>query len=216
MSRISPLSDALAGDVAHRAPRKNLFLMASLAVAGASHPVRVRNLSATGALVESARLPAAGSDLVLRRGSVEAVGTLVWTADQRGGVRFAQPIRLADWIPGGAADHQLEIDPSAAPTRADIVDIAQAPPPADNVGSPVTARIADELAFVARRLETLGADLADEPPIVVRHAAKLQELDIAVQILGHLSRVLVAPSPDAAVERIGMADLRRRLRRAAL
>ena len=74
-------------------------------------------------------------------------------------------------------------------------------------------RAADELAFVSRRLEALGSDLTDDIHVVMRHTTSLQELDISMQILGHLAVVLVAKRPADAVDAIGMTDLRRRLQR---
>ncbi|HEX9947586.1 MAG TPA: hypothetical protein VGA98_08605, partial [Allosphingosinicella sp.] len=50
------------------APRTNLLLAATAEVGGRSLPVRIRNLSETGALIEGAGLPDAGMSLVLARG----------------------------------------------------------------------------------------------------------------------------------------------------
>lgn len=73
------------------------------------------------------------------------------------------------------------------------------------------ARLAAEVDYVARMLETLGDGLGDDPLIAARHGLKLQDLDIAKQILGHLSLILVSPDREGTIARIGMAELRRRL-----
>ena len=77
-------------------------------------------------------------------------------------------------------------------------------------------RLAEELAYVGRLLESLGDDLCNEPLVVARHAEKLQNLDIASQILGHVAALLVTDQPAQAVKEIGMTSLRKRLLRVAL
>ena len=77
-------------------------------------------------------------------------------------------------------------------------------------------RLAEELAYVGRLLDSLGEELCQEALLVRRHGEKLQNLDIAAQILGHVAALLVADNPDQAVDSIGMASLRKRLLRTAL
>ena len=73
-----------------------------------------------------------------------------------------------------------------------------------------------ELAFATRKLEALASDLADDPAVVIRHAAQLQDLDITTQVLGHLTRLLGSEQPESLLAAIGMEDLRRRLERVSL
>lgn len=77
-------------------------------------------------------------------------------------------------------------------------------------------RIAEELGYVARMLEALGDDLASDRHVTARHGAKLQNLDVAMQTLGHLAIVLTAADRRSAIQKIGMAELRRRLTRKPL
>lgn len=203
-------------EAAYRAPRKNLFLTATLAADGVSRAVRVRNLSASGALVEAATLPATGGAATLQRGSLHAECVLVWQAEGRGGLKFADPIDLTEWIPGAWGDGQMQVDRAIAEARgghAAIVPPATASDACAEIEPGLLRRTADELAFVSRRLEALGDDLTNDTHVVMRHAASLQELDISMQILGHLARLLVADRPEEMVKAIGMTDLRRRLQR---
>ena len=190
-----------------RAPRKNLFLTATLAVGGIGRAVRVRNLSASGALVEGTKLPVTGDATILQRGSLSADCTIVWQVGGRGGLRFISPIDLADWVPGWTAEAPAKLDHPAA------VVPAREPAASGAIDPGLLRRAADELAFVSRRLEVLGSDLTDDIHVVMRHTTSLQELDISMQILGHLAVVLVAKRPADAVDAIGMTDLRRRLQR---
>lgn len=190
-----------------RAPRKNLFLTATLAVGGVGRAVRVRNLSASGALVEGAKLPATGVAAILQRGDVTADCAIVWQVGGRGGLHFTTPIELSDWVPGASADRQGSVDRPAA--------AAPMPDPSPDIEPGLLRRTADELAFVSRRLDALGSDLTNDVHVVMRHATSLQELDISMQILGHLATMLSADRPADAVAAIGMTDLRRRLQRNA-
>lgn len=89
--------------------RSNVFLMAVLDGAG-SRPVRVRNLSAGGALVEGAKLPAAGVRASLKRGSLNAPGEIAWTRGQHCGIRFDEAADVDEWIQRVGPEHQQRID----------------------------------------------------------------------------------------------------------
>lgn len=194
------------------APRTNLFLMATMVVDGAAHSVRVRNLSDSGALVESANLPPAGTIVVLRRGTLAAEGELMWRSDQRAGLRFVRAVDLGKWMPHGGQP-QARVNRFIAQTRPETSATKQADVTLDPAR--LNERIAEELALVARRLEGLGRDLSGDPAMVVRHANRLQEIDVSVHTLVHVGRLLTATDPSEALRTIGMADLRRRLGRAS-
>ena len=216
MPNVVPSSACDRDEAVYRSPRKNLFLTATLAADGIGRAVRVRNLSASGALVEAATLPPAGSPATLQRGSLIAHGMIVWRAEGRGGLQFADPIDLTEWIPGAAGDGQMQVDCAIAESRGACA-VADAPMAGGDAMAAIDPglrrRTADELAFVSRRLEALGDSLTNDAHVVMRHAASLQELDISMQILGHIARLLVADRPGEVVKAIGMTDLRRRLQR---
>lgn len=216
MSNVMPTSASDRDEAGRLAPRKNLFLMAMLMVGGANRAVRVRNLSASGALIEGLNLPPTGGSAILQRGSVHAECVLVWQADGHAGLRFANPITLRDWVPGASGDGQMRVDRTIAQTRATTATSSSpesAPGSFADIEPGLLGRTADELAFVSRRLEALGSDLASDPQVAMRHPASLQELDISMQILGHISSMLVAERPEELVKSIGMTELRRRLQR---
>lgn len=196
-----------------RDSRKNMFLTAILAADGVCRPVRVRNLSKSGALIQAAILPGTGVTATLRRGGLQAECLLVWQADGRAGLNFFAPINLEDWFPGEWVDGEGgDVAPDDEPEHLP-------PPVADLVaGRPevepgLLRRAAAELAFVSRRLEAVDDDLTRDHYVVVRHAASLQELGITMQIVAQLADLLVAERPDEVVRKIGMTDLRRRLQR---
>jgi len=81
--------------------RSNIFVTATLYAAGGSTPVRIRNMSRSGALVEASALPPAGTGVRLCRGSISVAGEVIWVDARKAGLRFASPTAAADWLPGG-------------------------------------------------------------------------------------------------------------------
>jgi hypothetical protein len=73
-------------------------------------------------------------------------------------------------------------------------------------------KLAEELAHVKRLLEAVGDELIAEPLFVQRHAQTLQGIDLAGQILANVASIIVAEDREEAIDRIGMEDLRARLR----
>jgi hypothetical protein len=202
-------------------PRTRLFLSATIRFDGISAPIRVRDLSARGARIEGARLPAVGIVAEVSRGELAVSGMIVWRDPKGCGMRFDAPIDLEQWMPGLAARDLIDVDDDMVAARrsgdADVLPFPSPPaPPAVALDAILPQRLAEELAFVGRLLDSLGEDLCGEPLLVMRHAEKLQNLDISAQILGHVAAVLVADRPEQAIDAISMTSLRKRLQRTAL
>ncbi len=209
------------------APRTNLLLAATAEVGGRSLPIRIRNLSETGALIEGAGLPEAGMPLILMRGDLQVAATVAWAAGSRRGVRFGGPTPVTEWTGGkprtidctGLRD-QRRVDAIQAEARADPVTgraLRSSEGPATNpVSQDLDARLADELGYVQRLLEGLGDELIADLLLIQRHGKSLQSLDLVGQILGHVAAILRAEDKAAVVEDIGMEDLRARLKRKAI
>jgi hypothetical protein len=75
------------------------------------------------------------------------------------------------------------------------------------------SRLADELEEVRRMLDRMGEELSADLQVLMRHGVPLQTVDIAGQILGYVANVVRASDPAAAVDGIGMCELRTRLQR---
>lgn len=195
--------------------RAKLFLAATLHAGGGSRNVTVRNLSLGGALIEMPSPPPVGTAVELRRAHLKAGGTIVWTGPRECGVHFDMPLALHDWLPNTSRAGQDRVDEAVAQYKSGAPAPAQPAVAGAATSSPVpgalNSRLCEELGFVARLLEALGDQLAEDLTVTARHGAKLQDLDIAIQILGHVGAILAADDPQAAIARIGMADLRRRL-----
>jgi len=162
-------------------PRTSMFVLASMASARASGPVKVRNMSPDGALIEGATLPGVGDSLSLRRGELNASGRIVWQDGGKAGVRFDHHVQVADWLPAGAARQQL-----VEQTVHELKNIPATPAPepaaprAPVAPSPVE-RV--DLLETADALDALADALAENPQVIVDHSTRLQVLDVAAQLL---------------------------------
>ena len=200
-------------------PRMNLFLSATVEVDGRSLAVRIRNLSVRGAMIESPGLPRDGSEIVIERTGMKVGATLRWASGPRAGVQFDRTIDLAAWSPSLAlsARNQADVDSAMAAVRAGL---APAAPAERSKRAPDDAqlrgRISEEMSGVARMLEAAGNALAGDPAVIARHMERLQELDMASQMLIELAALLAAENSTTALGSLKLSDLHRRLTRSSV
>ncbi len=72
--------------------RSNVLMSASLELSGTALPVKLRNLSADGALVEGDKLPVEGASILFRKGDLSVAGAVAWVKGRQAGVSFAQKL----------------------------------------------------------------------------------------------------------------------------
>ena len=80
-----------------------------------------------------------------------------------------------------------------------------------SVPNDLDLRLAAELDHARNMLVAMGDELALNMEVVAEHGVALQAVDIVGQMLGHIANVVRATDRDAAVERIGMCELKARL-----
>lgn len=78
---------------------------------------------------------------------------------------------------------------------------------------PLNLRLAEELEYARRILDATGDQLSADAGVVMRYMTTLQSFDILGQMLGHIASVIRSSDPPGAVERIGMSELKGRLKR---
>lgn len=83
------------------------------------------------------------------------------------------------------------------------------------VPSPLDLRLAAELDLARKMLVKMGDELAGSHAVVANHGIALQAVDIVGQMLGHIANVVRADDRRAAVEKIGMCELKAKLAAAA-
>ncbi|MDQ3074192.1 MAG: PilZ domain-containing protein [Pseudomonadota bacterium] len=165
-----------------RAERTHLFLAAALYAGHEIIPVRVRNLSPSGALIEGEDLPPVWSDIVLRRGLLEASGTIAWAASGRAGLSFNAPVEVFDWLP--TKERQARVDRLAFALKTPG-GMTVAPVPATDEHAMSMVEIVAELVALQAGLDQLGDTLARDA-LLMATCPELQFLDIAGQRIGRL------------------------------
>lgn len=75
-----------------RQRRSNVLLTAVLELSGRALEVKLRNLSADGALVEGDMLPVEGAEIRFRRHELAVSGKVVWVRGNRAGLSFHQQL----------------------------------------------------------------------------------------------------------------------------
>ena len=75
--------------------------------------------------------------------------------------------------------------------------------------------LAEQLDHARDMLVTMGDELAMNQDVVADHGVALQAVDIVGQMLGHIANVVRADDRRAAVDRIGMCELKATLAAAA-
>lgn len=205
-----------------RAPRKNLLLTATIRSQGVTAPVRIRNLSEKGAMVDGQALPEPGASLVLQRLEVEMRGVVAWRAEGRCGIQFEGAASVDEWVAGRRApaaifgQGQSRVDQIQAAIRGGR-EIADGDAPAatrPELITDVEARVADELDHVQQMLDDVAGDLIGDMALLQRHGEALQLFDNACQILNQLSAILKAKDRAAAIAGVNLEALRDRLLRA--
>lgn len=155
--------------------------MAVLYCEGRPAPVKIRNISRDGALVEGLGLPNKGAEVVMARGALESAAIVMWAAGGRAGLSFKSPIEVSAWLPRSSHEKQQRVDQL-------IHQISRAPSLSVAPRLTPSQMTAGELLELKAALESLEADLASDPAIVARHLCKLQVLDLAAQAFMRLAQ----------------------------
>ena len=71
-----------------RSRRSHVLMAASIEAAGVAVPVKLRNLSSEGALIEGDRLPSVGREVLFRKNELHLSGQVAWITGNRAGVAF--------------------------------------------------------------------------------------------------------------------------------
>lgn len=201
MSALQPIQNDLREE-----PRASLYLAASLYCDGQSVPVKIRNLSTMGALLDVSA-PVSASGLVqLVRGPLIVHALIAWSEGHRCGLKFSGVVDVQRWRMVPANAEQQRVDDIVR-----IVKTAAVPFPSQaeeeselKEDRPFSA----DLKLAAELLVRLGDRLAGDDAVVASHGADLQNLDIAMQMIGAVEAMLSGQS-DLATDATKIISLRR-------
>jgi hypothetical protein len=154
--------------------RSNVFLSATLIVGAVPLPVRVRNMSRNGALMDGVSLPPQGARVRLVRGELSAEGEIAWQREGHAGIRFTGEVEVGAWVKKIGHVGQQRVDNTiAALRRNEPVRIdGQAP----------------SLARISAELQAICECLAGSPTMTVEFGEELVKLDTLAQTLQQLAR----------------------------
>ena len=182
---LAPETDGRNGD------RSNVFVIATLYSQGGSAPVRIRNLSPRGALIEGAVLPLPGAAVRLSRGSLHVSGEVVWSADGRSGLRFHSSISVPEWLPrssGARAQHDVD----ELVFKAKLGSLAGRDTPA-RAAPDKSNDLALEMARLATGLTRLCNELAEDDHVAARFPKNLQLIEATARELDRLAGGALKP-----------------------
>jgi hypothetical protein len=189
---------------ARGASRASIFLAAVLYHDGTPSPVKIRNISPTGALVEGPIIPPATTPVQLVRGGLIAHGQVAWSVDGRCGLKFSSSVDVQQWRATPTNSEQKRVDEVVRLVKAGAVPLPV--PPIVRTGSPGEVKdtggeLAADLSRASELLNNLGGALALDREVVARHGTALQKLDIAMQMIAAVEAILAGrsdPASDAA------------------
>lgn len=199
------------GTDARSAPRESLYLAAALYCEGSPVPVKIRNMSASGALVEGGVLPDTGTLVQLIRGGLIVHALVAWTQQSRCGLKFSGGVNVQQWRATPTNAEQQRVDEVVRLVKAGVVPLPvpglsqsanNDQPPGPEVELCAALRRACEL------LDELGAVLASDSDIVTRYGSALQNLDIAGQVIT-AAEAIIASRSDLKTNAIKLDGLRR-------
>jgi hypothetical protein len=77
-------------------PRYRVLLVAKLVTTTDEQPVKIRDISTWGAMVEGGKLFSKGTDLILQRGATEIFAKVSWNNGRRCGLEFDDALSAAE------------------------------------------------------------------------------------------------------------------------
>jgi PilZ domain len=170
---------ALEPEAEHRSEgRSNVFLTAALETDAGSAPVRIRNLSSVGALVDGTAFPPVGTKVRLLRAHLKASGEIVWQEKAHCGIRFESAINVIDWVQRAGHSGQQRVDGIVAAIR------NSNPVPRDLQQSLDTG---PSLAAISQTLDQICERLARTPTMSIELGEELLRLDAIAQSLRQIA-----------------------------
>lgn len=167
-------------DTRRERARKNMFLSAMLQSSTGNCPAIVRNLSASGAMVEAAIVPDEGAAVRLVRGSLCASGRIAWRSNSRCGLVFSSHANIDSWLAPDCNNAQMSVDRLVYGYNSQSSKLLSDEPVGPTLFMPA---IVEAASCVAALLRAVGHRLADDCSLIAAHSAELQAFDVAAQAL---------------------------------
>jgi len=167
--------------------RASLYLAATLYCDDHSFPVKIRNISSTGALLESRTMLTAGVLVQLVRGSLIVHGLVAWAEDGRYGLKFSGSVDVQQWRATPMNAEQQRVDDVVRLVKAGAVPLPIEAPSSDR---PDAIELSTDLQRASGLIGKLADRLAKDSVVVALYATELQNLDIAIQVIAAVEGML--------------------------
>lgn len=170
-------------------------------------------MSTSGALLEAGALPFRGMRARLVRGSLMADGLVVWANTGRCGLKFDGLIDVKKWLTPVSNSEQGRVDQIVHLVKSGTAPLAVssanswAPTGSPSLG--VDQDLAEDLSRVAILLQMLGDELSDDTDVIIRHGARLQNLDIVLQTIVALEASIRCGPAEQQPMLVKLKDLRK-------
>lgn len=150
-------------------------------------------MSISGALVEGGALPSVGAVVQLIRGSLIVHGIVVRSAEDRCGLKFSGGVDVQQWRATTTNTEQQRVDEVVRLVKAGAVPLPV--PPLIQLGQhherlALGPQLSDDLQRASELLDDLGSVLASDPDVVTRYGPALQNLDIAMQVIAAVEKII--------------------------
>ena len=187
------------------ANRSSLYLAASLYCDGSVYPVKIRNISSAGALLDTLTVLAPGSLVQLIRGPLIVHALVAWTDQGRLGLKFSGTVDVQRWRQTISNAEQQRVDDVVTLVKAGAVPL-QVYSSASSLEE--TNGPSSDLLRASKLLSRLGDRLANDAIVVANFPGELQNLDIAIQMIEAIA-ALMELRTDLAIDSTKFASLRR-------
>lgn len=164
-----------------------MFVSAALYHDAGCSSATVRNLSELGALVEAPVLPSPGTFIRLSRGALSVAGRVVWRRGGKAGLRFDSAITVDEWLPTRLGRGQTRVDEMVHQIRTGTAPEADHTP---QTADSTTLAAPKQLEAIASSIERVAEALSTDPLVVAQHGWKLQQLEVGIQHLRRVARVV--------------------------
>ena len=172
------------------AARTNLFLAATMHSADTQHPVKIRDLSATGARIETSLVSEVGDAVTLVRGRLSVHARVTRSGARFCGLSFNSPVSIQAWMTNPVLLERQRGRPRVA-VEGEVATLVHSE--AEMAGS-----VAEELSRVSRWLGIFGQTLANDPEVVTKHGTQLYDLGLAARALAAFAESMQADVAETA------------------
>lgn len=187
------------------ANRSSLYLAASLYCDGSVYPVKIRNISSAGALLDTLTVLAPGSLVQLIRGPLIVHALVAWTDQGRLGLKFSGTVDVQRWRQTISNAEQQRVDDVVTLVKAGAVplQVYSSASSLEEMNGP-----SSDLLRASKLLSRLGDRLANDAIVVANFPGELQNLDIAIQVIDAIA-ALMESRTDLAIDATKFASLRK-------